>query len=176
MKWILLVYRVPVQPTRHRVAVWRHLRRIGALSLQQSIAGLPDSRENRAALQQVARVVDAAGGEFFLLRTEAVDEGTRERLERTYTEAVEQEYLEFIAECRKYLVEIKKEIRIKKFTHAELAEEEQSFDRLERWAAALAAKDVLGAPSHSPADATLKDCAAALENYAARVFAANAEP
>ena len=176
MKWIRLVYRVPMQPTRHRVAVWRHLRRIGALSLQQSIAALPESEENRAALERAARVVEAAGGEFFLLRSEAVDQGTRERLERAYTEAVEAEYLEFVAECGKYLAEIKKEIRIRKFTHAELAEEEQSFDRLERWAAALAAKDVFGAPSHSPADRTLKDCAAALESYAARVFTANAEP
>lgn len=92
-----------------------------------------------------------------------------------YTESVEAEYQELLAECQKFLAEIKKEIRIKKFTDAELAEEEQSFERLERWASVLAAKDVFGAPSHPVADRTLKECAASLERFASRVFAANAE-
>jgi ChrB-like protein len=176
VNWILLVYRVPIQPTRHRVAVWRSLRRVGAVPLQQSIAALPDSERNLEALQQVARTVEDAAGEFFLLRAESIGASTTGRLERTYTDLVEAEYQELLAECQKFLAEIDNEIRIKKFTDAELAEEEQSFERLERWAAALAAKDVFGAASHPIADQKLDDCASALEGYASRVFAANAEP
>ena len=174
MNWILLVYRVPIEPSRHRVAVWRHLRRIGAVSLQQSIAGLPRSQENLAALRRVADIVEAAGGEFLLLDATALDEATTKRLERLYTDSVEAECQEFLAECGKFLGEIEKEIRIQKFTEAELAEEEQSFERLERWAAALAGKDVFGAPSQTQAERTLKECSAALDGYAAKVFAANA--
>jgi DNA gyrase/topoisomerase IV subunit A len=173
VSWIVLVYRVPIEPTRHRVAVWRHLRRVGAVSLQQSVAGLPRSEENLTALEQAAAIVEAAGGEFFLLDAAALGEGTERRLEGLYTESIEAEYREFLAECAKYRAEIKKEIRIKKFTEAELAEEEESFLRLERWAAALAGKDVFGAASHAQAERTLKECSAALDGYAARVFAAN---
>ncbi|GAB2984163.1 hypothetical protein LWP59_17980 [Amycolatopsis acidiphila] len=34
-QWLVLVVQVPAEPSRHRVAVWRELRRIGALSLGQ---------------------------------------------------------------------------------------------------------------------------------------------
>ena len=174
MDWTLLVYRVPIEPSRHRVAVWRHLRRIGAVSLQGSIAGLPASEENLAALRRTAAIVEAAGGEFFLLGAQALDEATKQRLEGLYTESVEAEYRELLAECAKFRAEIRKEIRIRKFTEAELAEEEESFERLQRWAGVLAGKDVFGAPSRPEAERALKECAAALDGYAAKVYAANA--
>ncbi|MGI8415812.1 MAG: Chromate resistance protein ChrB, partial [Nakamurella sp.] len=37
-----MVVRVPAEPSRHRVAVWRELRRIGALSLGQATWAVPD--------------------------------------------------------------------------------------------------------------------------------------
>lgn len=174
MEWILLVYRVPVEPSRHRVAVWRHLRRIGAVSLQGAIAGLPAGEDNLAALRQTAAIVEGAGGEFFLLAARGLDEVTRQRLEGLYGDSVEAEYREFLAECAKFGAELRKEIRIRKFTQTELAEEEESFERLERWATALAGKDVFGAPSRPGAERALKECGAALDRYAAKVYAANA--
>src|ERR687898_153907 len=38
MRWVLLVYRIPREPSRHRVAVWRKLRDLGALYLQDGVA------------------------------------------------------------------------------------------------------------------------------------------
>jgi hypothetical protein len=87
-------------------------------------------------------------------------------------QAVEEEYQEFLSECSKFRQEIRKEIRIKKFTRAELAEEEHSFERLERWAAELAASDRYGASSRSVAELALKECGQALEDFASRVLAA----
>jgi hypothetical protein len=171
--WILLVYRVPIEPSRHRVAVWRYVRRIGAVSLQASIAGLPAGDDNLVALRRAAEIVEGAGGEYFLLGAEALDDATKQHLEALYTESVEAEYRELVSECAKFRGEIRKEIRIRKFTEAELAEEEESFERLERWAATLAGKDVFGAPSRPEAERALKECAAALDGYAAKVYAAN---
>ena len=42
-EWVLLVYRVPTEPASRRVAVWRDLKRIGALYLQQCVCILPDA-------------------------------------------------------------------------------------------------------------------------------------
>jgi hypothetical protein len=33
MEWIVLLVRLAAEPSRHRVAVWRELRRAGAVSL-----------------------------------------------------------------------------------------------------------------------------------------------
>src|SRR5215831_17921439 len=35
VSWRVITYRLPAEPSRHRVAVWRELRRLGAVSLQQ---------------------------------------------------------------------------------------------------------------------------------------------
>ena len=172
MQWIVFVYRLPAQPSRHRVAVWRELRRIGALPIQQSIYILPDEQTNQDALARVAATVEAAGGESYLLKAEAVDEATRTRLEAAQLQAVEEEYQEFLSECSKFRQEIRKEIRIKKFTRAELAEEEHSFERLERWASELALSDRYGAPSRSVSELAVKECGEALEDFASRVLAA----
>jgi hypothetical protein len=171
MSWIVFVYRLPSQPSRHRVSVWRELRRIGALPIQQSIYILPGDQTNLDAFARVAATVEAAGGESYLLKAEAVDEATRTRLEGAQLQAVEEEYQEFLRECSKFRQEIRKEIRIKKFTPTELAEEEHSLERLERWATELAATDRYGAPSRSVAELALKECGEALEDFASRVLA-----
>ena len=39
--WLLLIYRVPSEPTRLRATVWRRLKGLGAIYLQNSAAALP---------------------------------------------------------------------------------------------------------------------------------------
>jgi hypothetical protein len=89
-----------------------------------------------------------------------------DRLAAVYTAAREAEWVEFVAECGKYLAQIDKA----KLTLAELDEEEQSLERLRRWHRELRLRDVLGAPSAPEADQGLKDCEAKLEDYTQRVF------
>lgn len=170
MHWILLVYKVPADPSRHRVSVWRAIRRIGAISLQQSICALPDTKPNRRHLIKLAATIDGLGGEVFLIEGQGIDRATRERLEGLYSASIEAELKEFIAECAKFDDEIAHEFEIEKFTHAELAEEEESLERLERWLTGLSAKDLFGAPSRAKAEHALKESSARLEQYAQRVF------
>ncbi len=40
-EWLLLVYRVPSEPSNNRVSVWRELKRLGALYLQQCVCIVP---------------------------------------------------------------------------------------------------------------------------------------
>jgi hypothetical protein len=61
-----------------------------------------------------------------------------------YTVAREAEWVEFVAECGKYLAEIDKEIAKDKLTLAELDEEQQSPERLRRWHRELRLRDLLG--------------------------------
>src|SRR5258708_4972749 len=43
VRWLVLVVRVPADPSRHRVAVWRELRRAGAVLLGQGVWAVPDA-------------------------------------------------------------------------------------------------------------------------------------
>jgi ChrB-like protein len=172
MSWIVLLYRVPAAPSRHRVAVWRELRRTGAVSLGQSAWLAPAAPAFTDGIRRAVELVQAAGGEAVVLDADGHQPADQQRLAAVYTAAREAEWTEFLAECGKYLAEIDKEIATHKLTLAELDEEEQSMDRLRRWHRELRLRDVLGAPSAAAAELSLKDCEAKLEDYTQSVFQA----
>jgi hypothetical protein len=172
MRWVVLLARVPAEPSRHRVAVWRELRRLGAVAIGQSVWALPDHRAATSGLGRIAELVARGAGELTVLDAAGRDQPSRDRLERLYVEARAAEWSEFRAECARYLVEIDKEIGKGKLTVAELEEEEQSMERLRRWHRELRARDVLVTPAAHAADQDLKACAAKLEDYTTRVFEA----
>jgi hypothetical protein len=170
MDWLVLTYRLPAEPSRHRVAVWRELRRVGAVSLQQATWALPSRAEFLAALDRSSALVERAGGEMFVFEARPRGEESERDLERLFTDEREQEWGEFLSECAKYQEEIAKEIRTEKFTAAELDEEEQSLERLQRWNREIRSRDLFGAPSASAAELELKRCAESLEGFAQGVF------
>ena len=163
--WVVLAYRVPNEPSRHRVALWRELRRAGAVSLQQATWALPTTAS--AVLERVSQLVERADGDLFAFDAEPRDAGP---LETLYTQTREEEWLEFVRECDKYEAELDHEEAIGKFTPAELDEEEQSLERLRRWFRELSARDVFGAPSAPEAEQRLKASVERFERYADRVF------
>ena len=63
---MLLVYRLPREPSRHRVAVWRKLRDLGALYIQDGVAALPEDAVTREQLEWLQLRVREAGGEATL--------------------------------------------------------------------------------------------------------------
>jgi vacuolar-type H+-ATPase subunit I/STV1 len=170
MRWMVLLFRVPTEPSRHRVAVWRELRRTGAVSLGQSAWLAPAAPAFADGIGRAVDLVRGAGGEAVVLDANGHEPADQERLATVYTGAREAEWTEFLAECGKYLAELDKEIATNKLTLAELDEEEQSLERLRRWHRELRLRDVLGAPSAAAAEGSLMDCEAKLEDYTQRVF------
>src|ERR1700739_3604227 len=60
--WLLLIYRVPPEPTRLRSTVWRRIKSLGAIYLQNSVSALPVSAANERALRKLRReIADMAG-------------------------------------------------------------------------------------------------------------------
>jgi hypothetical protein len=171
-RWLVLVVRVPAEPSRHRVAVWRELRKAGALSLGQGVWAVPELPVFEAAVQRTTELVGRAEGEVTVLEAAGKDAADAARLRGLYDEARRADWTEYLADCRKFEDEIAKEIRIGKFTLAELEEEEQSLERLRRWHRDLTSRDVFGTPEAEQATARLKDCVARCEEYAELVFRA----
>ena len=148
MEWIVLLFRVPAEPSRHRVAVWRELRRTGAVSIGQSAWLAPAAPAFVDGVTRAVQLVQAAGGEAIVLDAAGHRPADTDRLAAVYTAAREAEWVEFVAECGKYLAEIDKEIDKAKLTLAELDEEEQSLERLRRWHRELRLRDVLKRFAH----------------------------
>jgi hypothetical protein len=171
-RWLVLVVRVPSEPSRHRVAVWRELRRIGAVPLGQGCWAVPDVPAFAAGIARVLELAERGEGEIVVLQATGRGEADTARLEGLFTGARQAEWAEFIADCGKFDAEISSEIGKGKFTLAELDEEEQSLERLRRWHRELATRDVFGAPDAAEAGQQLKHCTERLAGYTELVFRA----
>ncbi|MGY3206208.1 Chromate resistance protein ChrB [Streptomyces sp. TE5632] len=175
-QWLVLLIKIPAEPSRHRVAVWRELRRIGALSLGQGVWAVPDVPVFADGVARALTLAENAGGQAVTLSAYGRAPEDAARFQALFTAARSADWTEFLADCDKFEEEIAKEIRNAEFTLAELEEEEQSLERLRRRHRDLTARDVFGAPEAAEAAARLKICAAVCEKYAERVFAHLHEP
>ncbi|MFB6957448.1 Chromate resistance protein ChrB [Streptomyces sp. NPDC056309] len=169
--WVLLILRLPAQPSRHRVAVWRELRKVGALSLGQGVWAVPDVPVFADGVRRALELAERAGGESVVLSAAGREPRDAARFEAMFTAAREEDWGEFTADCGKYTAELDKEIGKGKFTLAELEEEEQSLERLRRRHRDLRARDVFGAPGGAEADRRLAECVRRFADYSERVFA-----
>ena len=166
----MLIVRVPSEPSRHRVAVWRELRRVGAVQLGQGSWALPDAPTFAGFVDRIVALVGDHDGVAFALTAAAADDATGQRIRRLYDDARRAEWVEFTSECAKCLAELDKEVRTEKFTLAELDEEEQNVDRLRRWHRELRARDVFDSLDPDEAQRHLDACTAALERFTALVY------
>jgi hypothetical protein len=176
MDWMVITYRLPAEPSRHRVAVWRELRKTGAVSLQQATWAVPARPHLVEGIERAAELVRRADGEAIVFDAAPRDEAEAARLEKLYTDAREAEWREFLSECDKFEQEIKKEISKKKLILAELDEEEQSLDRMRRWFREIRSRDAFHAPSADLAERRLKECGEILEDFADRVYETGGTP
>jgi len=61
--WVLLAFRLPREPATPRIALWRKLRRLGAVLLLDGLVALPLDSRNREHFEWLADEVVDAGGE-----------------------------------------------------------------------------------------------------------------
>ena len=99
--WVLLVYRIPREPSRHRVAVWRKLRDLGALYLQDGVAALPEDAVTREQLEWLQLRVREAGGEATLWEARPGTLAEEGELVRTFRASREEAYRAIIAEAER---------------------------------------------------------------------------
>jgi len=100
-RWVLLVYRLPREPSRHRVAVWRKLRDLGALYLQDGVAALPEDAVTREQLEWLQLRVREAGGEATLWEARPGTMAEEAELVETFRSSREEAYRAIIAEAER---------------------------------------------------------------------------
>jgi hypothetical protein len=145
MEWIVLLVRLAAEPSRHRVAVWRELRRAGAVSLGPGVWAVPAAPVFQPAIQRAGELARRGNGELLALDARPRDPTTAAELQAAFEQARQAEWAEFLSECDRFEAEIAKELRKGKLIVAELEEEEHSLERLRRWYRELKTRDVLGA-------------------------------
>lgn len=168
VQWLVLVYRVPSEPSRLRAAIWRRLKGLGALYLQGSVAALPASISAERALRTLRKEVLGMNGTAAVLRSDVI--AGRVDVEAAYNAARDDEYEEILDKCEDFNTQIDKEFKANHFTYAELEENEEDLNKLRQWFRKVSERDVLGANRRQATAEELDKCAHVLEGYASRVF------
>jgi DNA-binding transcriptional regulator PaaX len=171
--WLLLIYRVPSEPSRLRATVWRRIKSLGAIYLQSSVAALPASVAAERALRKLrSEILDMSGSAVVL--SCAVLAGEQE-VRSAFQAARDDEYEEIVDKCQDFLAGLRKEYAENHFSYAELEENEVDLVKLRNWLDRVRQRDVFGAAGLQSALSSLAECEEQLEAYAARVYAEEAE-
>lgn len=167
--WLLLIYRIPSEPTRLRAAAWRRIKGLGAIYLQNSVAALPASPASERAFRKLRHeIVEMSGTAVVISATVLVGEAD---VRAAFQAARDDEYEEIVDKCQDFMAQLDKEYRAEHFTYAELEENEEDLVKLRNWFAKITERDVFGAPGRAATQRAIATCERALEEYAARVFA-----
>ena len=147
--WLILIFHLPREPSRHRVAVWRKLKTLGALYLQDGAAALPEDAVTREQLEWIQLRIKEAGGEATLW--EAVPNTVSEN--KTLVEAFradrEEAYRELIGAAER--------LRRKAALRADGAPLLEELEKIEREFRAERCRDYFGSPLRSTAETALRE-------------------
>jgi uncharacterized protein YdbL (DUF1318 family) len=98
-QWALLAYRIPLEPSTPRIAVWRRLKRLGVAQLGDGLVALPLDARTREQLEWIADAVRQAGGEATLWLAQSASAAQERRLATDLAEARAAEYRALIEEA-----------------------------------------------------------------------------
>jgi hypothetical protein len=173
VQWLLLVYRIPSEPTRLRAGVWRKLKGLGALYVQNSAAALPASQPGERALRSLRSEIGEMGGTAYLFHTTLL--AGQAQLIETFNAARNDEYEEIVDRCEDFQRQLQKEYDANHFTYPELEENDVDLVKLKGWLERIRSRDSFGASGLQATVEAIDGCEHALEQYAARVYAEEGE-
>lgn len=168
--WLLMTYKVPAEPSKLRVGIWRRIRGLGAVYLQNSVCVLPTSADHQRQLRMVQSDIEQGGGEAVIFETTALDAKQEELVVARFKHDRDQDYEEFLDKCADFKREVDKEVKADHYTFAELKENDEDLKKLKGWLEKVRALDFYGAPARGAAEEQLAQCEELLDAYAQEVY------
>ncbi len=144
-RWLILIYTIPTTPTGNRAAVWRELKRLGAVYLRDGVAVVPDRAEHRSAFAAIEQKIEADGGWATVIAgVELPPKRVADVVKEAFV-ARQSEYAEIVLAAKAFLEHVVREQEHRDLTTAELTSLQTDLTKLERWLAQVRVRDFAGA-------------------------------
>ena len=156
-----------------RVHVWRQLRKLGAVYLQNSVCMLPDVGAVPKTVQRLAARVNGSGGKARVLHTAFTDPAEQAAIVAQQRADRDTEYGEVVERTPAFLAEITHETARGRATYAEVEESEADLERFEKWLASIAARDYFRAGGGQAARDAVQACRDVFTAFEAAALAAD---
>src|SRR5258708_9975169 len=114
--WLLLTYKVPPEPAAKRIALWRRLKGLGAVYLQNGVCLLPKTDDHIRRLKMLENDVAGMNGESVILETVALDRAQEDKVIARFKADRDEQYRELLSLCADFEAEITTEISINNST------------------------------------------------------------
>jgi len=92
--WLLLLYSLPSNRNTERVAVWRRLKKMGAVQIKTSTYLLPDEPAQHEQFQWLAQQIRDYGGDSTLVRAHEIEGLTRDEIVSLFNAGRDKEYVD----------------------------------------------------------------------------------
>ncbi len=152
MEWVVFAYSLSTKSSSPRVALWRRLRRLGAISPAGGLYVLPARAECVEAFNWLAQEIRQAEGEAVVLRVEQFEGLTDQELIALFEQARSEEYAELDAEIA----------ALQKRKPKERAELQEAIEKLRKRHAEIARVDYFTCPAGARVATRLTELAQAL--------------
>ncbi len=172
--WLLISVSTAGAAGTLRVQVWRKLRSLGALYLQQSVCLLPDRTEVAREVRRLLDRVRHQGGTGRMLHVEFSNLGEQDQLIGELNAARDAEYVEVLERLPAFLGELEMERARGRATYAEVEESEADLERFRSWLGKIAARDYFAAPIGAHARDAVQRAADALADFEQAALSAEA--
>jgi hypothetical protein len=106
--WLLLLFRLPATHQAERVAIWRKLKRSGAIQIQTSTYVLPDAPARHEYFQWLTKEIRDAGGDATLVRAREIEGLSDEKLVNLFNSARAKDYASLAKQLQRLLTRGKK--------------------------------------------------------------------
>jgi hypothetical protein len=148
-----------------RVQVWRKLRSLGALYLQQSVCLLPARPEVAREVRRLADRIRQQGGTARVLTMTFADPAEEQAVIAELNAARDAEYAEVLERLPGLRQELAEERARGNATYVEVEESEADLERFRSWLAKIAARDYFAAPAGKAARDAVEQAAAELAAF-----------
>src|SRR5438105_5385573 len=100
-RWLLLAYKVPRKPSASRVYVWRKLKRLGAVAIQDGVWVLPDTPRAKEQFQWLAAEIAELDGEATLWEGNLAFKAQEAAFVRRFEQEVKAAYSQILSELKR---------------------------------------------------------------------------
>jgi uncharacterized protein YdbL (DUF1318 family) len=179
MTWLVVSVSTAGAAASLRVQVWRKLRSLGALYLQQSVCLLPATADVTRDMRRLSGRVRQGGGTARVLPMAFTDPAEEQAVITELNAARNAEYAEVLDRLPELHRELADEQARGRLTYAEVEESEADLHRFQAWLAKIEARDYFHAPGGDAARTAVAGAVTALaafENAALRAETSGPAP
>jgi hypothetical protein len=153
--WLLCSYRLPREPTRLRLAIWRRAKRLGALLLHDTLWVLPADARTREDFDWLAEEIEERGGSVMVWQARSVPPLQDAEMLQRFRADADRRYADLSRSAGRLL----KDIRRRRLSPERLELTRQRYRLLERTLRLERRRDYFRAPGRQAVEAALRTTA-----------------